>query len=217
MSQTTTYQPQLRDLLNLFKKEILMELNCHAIGIVESFDAADQTVTVKLAYSKTYFKNGVETQLPYPLLLDVPVVTLGGPNRNLTFPVMPGDECLVLFNDRDIDNWWQGATSGPPKSARLHSFSDGFALMSCFDVGSYDNTRIKLKNENTFIGLSASKVQFGNASTTLLLAVNSLITAIDTFTTATQTASVEPTLGPASAALKATLATVKTTFESLLE
>lgn len=126
---------QLMDVLNMFGKQLKLALNCHHIGTIQSFDSATQTAKVKISYKKTYLKRNPKgvynlEAADYPIMADVPVLFLGGGETGaLTFPVQAGDECLLLFNDRDIDNWYSGNSNAPPSSSRLHSFSDGIALV----------------------------------------------------------------------------------------
>ena len=47
----------------------------------------------------------------------------------LTFPVKPGDECLLVFNERCIDGWWQSGGSSEPLDYRQHDLSDAVAIM----------------------------------------------------------------------------------------
>jgi hypothetical protein len=170
----TNFTPQLRDLLNLFKREIFLDFNCHAIAAVESFDSATQRIKAKMLYCKTVIKDGLEIPIEYPLLVDIPMIILGGGNGRLTFPIAKGDQCLILFNDRDIDNWMAGAKSGHVASTRLHSFSDGIALIGFFKVASYDTTRVKLANGSTYVGISSSKVKVANSSDSLGVVLKSL-------------------------------------------
>jgi hypothetical protein len=128
-------EPDLKDALQLFKKEVMLELHSHHIGVIEEFDALTQTATVRLAYKRTFFKNdskgGLTPELlDYPLLGDVPCVFLGGGKGNLTFPIEPGDECILLINDRDIDRWWATSNSeSGTDSLRLHALTDAIALV----------------------------------------------------------------------------------------
>ncbi len=126
--------PSLKDVLDLLKKDIFLSLNCHHVGIIESFDEVNQTVRATVAYKKKFLerqKNGTYKELPreYPILVDVPVIFLGGGGFSLTFPIAKGDECLLLFNDRSIDDWFSKGQVSTVSSPRLHSFSDGFALV----------------------------------------------------------------------------------------
>ena len=45
------------------------------------------------------------------------------------FEVHPGDACLVVFADADIDGWLETGEPQESKSARKHSLSDGFAFV----------------------------------------------------------------------------------------
>lgn len=63
-----------------------------------------------------------------PVLPDVPVVFPSGGGCTLTFPLQPGDECLVVFASRCIDGWWQSGGSQLPMEPRMHDLSDGFAI-----------------------------------------------------------------------------------------
>lgn len=147
--------PQLSDLLALWQRQIMLSLNCHHIGTIGAFNPANQTATVSINYTRTYFQvddvsgDQVPVQVNYPLLLECPVVCLGGGTGSITFPILPGDECIVMFNDRDIDNWFTGAPAGPVNSNRLHAISDGIALVGVRSMAhvltSYDSTNIVLQ------------------------------------------------------------------------
>lgn len=99
-------------------------------GIVQSYNAAAGTVSVQPALQSTITgPDGTTRQQNMPILADVPVIFPGGGGATLTFPIQPGDECLVVFSSRPIDGWWQGGQIGPQIMPRMHSLSDGFALV----------------------------------------------------------------------------------------
>ncbi|MDR8345712.1 hypothetical protein FPK41_22485, partial [Acinetobacter baumannii] len=74
-------------------------------------------------------ESGAEVSVNLPLLVDVPVVFPRGGGCTLTFPVKPGDECLVIFADRCIDFWWQSGGIQEPVDERMHDFSDAFCIV----------------------------------------------------------------------------------------
>jgi hypothetical protein len=86
----------------------------------------------------------------YPVLTDVPVFILSGGGFAVTFPVAAGDTCLVCFNDRDLDSWFQSNSAVPPNSARMHSLSDGLALVGfrslANPVTTFSTTEAALRN-----------------------------------------------------------------------
>ncbi len=112
MSDNTCLSPAERKAL---KSEIFSSLHCALPGTVVSFDAAAQTAEIRPAV-----KAG---SVLFPVLSDVPVF------MPVSFEVQPGDACLVVFADVDIDAWFESGIPQEPKSGRKHSLSDGFAFV----------------------------------------------------------------------------------------
>lgn len=99
-------------------------------GIIQSFDPETITAVVQPAIRAVERDNdGNTSTTDYPLLVDVPVVFPRGGGCTLTFPVAPGDECLVIFADRCIDFWWQNGGIQEPVDTRMHDLSDAFAIV----------------------------------------------------------------------------------------
>lgn len=99
-------------------------------GIVEAYNSSNMTVSVQPAVRAVIQQqDGTFVNKNLPLLVDVPLVYMGGGSYILTFPIAAGDECLVIFADRSIDNWWQSGGVQNQSSARSHSLSDGFAIV----------------------------------------------------------------------------------------
>ncbi len=117
MSEKSFLSPEERDAL---KQEIFSSLHCALPGNVVSFDAERQTAEIQPAV-----KLG---SMMFPVLTDVPVF------MPVPFDVHPGDACLVVFADVNIDGWFECGEPLVPRSARKHSLSDGFAFIG-FKVG----------------------------------------------------------------------------------
>lgn len=222
----TTAQPSLRDLLDLHTREIMLALNCHAVATVQAFDPDTQRIQATINYSREYSeKNSMGEYVPvlrsYPMLADLPAIVLGGAGANLTFPIATGDQCLVFFNDRDMDNWIAGAFTGAPATARLHSFADGIALVGLNKVSDYDADRVVLRNGTAKIGLGESLIQFQNDVRSLKGLLSDLITAIKAISVSpgTFTAGATPVTGAGSisSGSQTALDTVNTHIGELLE
>ncbi len=114
----------------LMKEAISSGLYVSMQCIVQSFNAEAVTVTAQPAirWSVTNSEGKTES-VALPLLVDVPVIFPRGGGVTLTFPVKPGDECLVIFADRSIDYWWQNGGIQEPVDPRQHNLSDGFAIV----------------------------------------------------------------------------------------
>ena len=95
-------------------------------GIVESFDATKQTAVVRPVVQRFFRGQGFK---PLPHLFDVPVVFPRGGGFVLTFPVKQGDECILHFAERAIDNWHATGKVSEPSEFRTHDLSDACAVV----------------------------------------------------------------------------------------
>lgn len=187
---STIQDPTLRSLLQALKREVMTELNCHQVGRVISFDVNTQKAKVEIqmqrvVYNQTQTAEGklqyVPAVITYPVLGDVPVFVLSGGTGVMTFPIVAGDDCLVLFNDRDLDLWYVGGQISPPNSGRLHSLSDGLAIIgfrrALNPVSNYSSTDVEMRNLGGKIAI-AEKIGISNDSTSLREALDAVITAL---------------------------------------
>lgn len=217
-SNNKKVEPTLADLLQLQKKDILLSLNCHHIATITEFDSSAQTVKCQINYKKTFFEQGADgTQRvvlrDYPPLIDVPVIVLGGGPFRITFPIAAGDTCLLLFNDRDMDNWFSGSNGGPVASGRLHSISDAIALVGlnskASPVPNYDDTRAGISNGETMVMIGEELVKIANAGTTLNTLLQQLIVNIQALVTQTALITVSGvTTGPGASGVPVNAATI---------
>lgn len=217
-------EPALKDLLDLTRREIFLNLNCHHVGTVQSFDPIKQLAKATINYKKTYFlPNAAGVYEPitkdYPVIVDAPVIVLGGGTGVLTFPITKGDECLILFNDRDIDNWLTGSSNSPVKTGRLHSYTDAILLVGLRSlanvVTTYNSTEPEFRTKDgvgkfflksgstgmsrgtTEVSVDASKVTVKNATLALGTLMQNLITQLEALNTQLQTVFVAGVLGTA--------------------
>lgn len=220
-----TTDVNLRDAMDLLKKEIMIGLNSHAIAKVESFDETKQTCQASIQYKRTYQQrqaDGTYTAVlyDYPVLLDVPCIVLGGAGFALTMGDLVGEACVILFNDRDIDNWVQAGQVGPVASPRLHSISDGIALVGIRSLADslvdYDKDRAVLRTKDGLagVGVGPTLIKIFNDTTTLMTALTQLITAINSISTTNCVVGNPVVLSPASIAA---INVAKTTLQGLLE
>lgn len=71
--------------------------------------------------------NGEAVELP--VFVKVPLVTLQGGGSYHAFPVAVDDYCLLIVCERCFDRWYSGQDGRRPAEARMHDYSDGFALV----------------------------------------------------------------------------------------
>lgn len=138
-------------------------------GIIQSFDPTKRTAVIQAALqAQVQAPDGSYSWVTLPPLLDCPVFFPGGGGCTLTFPIAFGDECLMIFASRCIDQWWQSGcpldANGKPTSQiqaefRMHDLSDGFAYVGVSSlpkvIPNISTTKTQLRNDlgTTFIEL----------------------------------------------------------------
>jgi hypothetical protein len=132
--------------------------------------------------------------IDFPLLTDVPVFILSGGNTHVSMPIVAGDFCIVLFNDRDIDTWWLSGKKDVPNSNRAHAIADGIALIGIRPQSSLislgvnpgifsTDKKVSLKGVGAELDATSDKVYIKNAVHTLKALVDGLITDLVGMTT----------------------------------
>lgn len=171
-------QPELKTLLDQTKRQTMLAMNCVQIGIIQEYRAATNTAKVKIA-SKIKMPNG--EIIEYPILDDCPVFTLSGGTSFVSCPITAGDNCLVLFNDRNIDNWYLSGLVTTPDNARAHSIADGIVLVGVNPIISPKVTPLN----SVCVNGGSKKVSIKNAATDLKTVLSALIDAISAITVVT--------------------------------
>ena len=176
----------LQFLFEAHKRDVMLSFNCHAIARVESFDSSNQTVRASMVYQKTFYDQTQtgkfeERQEDYPLLIDCPAVVLKGGAFSIKMPIKKGDECLVIFNDRSIDQWFATGSNKRLDSNRLHAFNDAIVLVglssSVNSLTGYQPDKMILGNGTTEIALG-ERVSIKNGTSNLKQILTDLITAV---------------------------------------
>ena len=129
-----------------------INLRVAAPGIIQSFNSAEQTVTVQLSIREKRNNDGVETWEDLPQLVDVPVVFPRAGGYVLTMPIKPGDECLVIFGDNCMDAWWQSGGVQNQIDCRRHDLSDGYCIPGPWSqprtIPNYSTSSAQLRTES---------------------------------------------------------------------
>lgn len=101
-------------------------------GIVQSVTVSGgvPVASVKLA-TQGYdtAPDGSRTFHDLPTLPHCPIWFPRGGGYSMTFPIKKGDECMVMFASRSIDEWWQTGQAQPAYDMRKHDLSDGICVV----------------------------------------------------------------------------------------
>lgn len=209
-------EPEISDLMLYWAKKIGLDFQCHHLGTIQAFDPLTQTADVTINYRKTFLKfSGTAeysyTTDDYPQLVGIPIVILGGGGGCLTFPIEQGNECLVLFNDRDIDNWYAGGAGSPNATPRTHSFPDAIALVGVNSMSNvvtlWDDDAVALRYGQNYVKIYEDKIVCEATSGMVLEidatgklkitnAIGEFVDLLNTLLTDIQNATTQTMLGP---------------------
>lgn len=132
-----------------------------APGRVVSYNAAKQTASIQVTV-KSFVKqpDGTQKAVDLPILEEVPVQFPGAGGQTMTFPVKPGDECVITFMSRAADAQQQSGGDQQPTDASTHSLSHPRAMLGfrsnprALQNVSTDATEVRSDDGNTKISLS---------------------------------------------------------------
>jgi hypothetical protein len=129
-------------------------------GSIVSYDATTMTATVQPALQVFQTQvDGTIQQVNIAPIADVPVHFPGGGGHLMTFPVQAGDECLIVFSERSIDNWFQHGGQQQPSDWRMHDINDAVVHVGTRSQpnvpGNVDGNAVQLRSDdgNTVLSL----------------------------------------------------------------
>ena len=178
-------------MLRKLSESIMQRCRVSLPGIVKAFNPGPPaTVDVAIATLEYVLGNAepdpnssasilrlqpVTTPTPLPLLQQIPLAAYTGGGWNITFPVQPGDEVLVIFSDTSIDAWFQNgappvAAPSPsnklginvqwPISPRRHSIADGICAVMLRStqrgLQNFSTTDLEIRNDEGTIKIGLS-------------------------------------------------------------
>lgn len=158
-------KPTLDNVLQAVKDNVHENLNCINIGQIVEFNSTNQTAQVQVMIKRiSEIKlDGTIVYQQFPTILnDVPCFVLFGGTGYLTMPITKGDNCILLFADREIDNWFQNGSYTATTTLRTHDVSDAIAIVGInslqTSIQSYLTTGIKMAFGSTNIQLTAAEI-----------------------------------------------------------
>lgn len=152
--------------------DTMFRTRCAIPAIVQSYNPKTNTIEAQPAVrEKLIAEDGTTYYQQLPLLINVPVVFPQTNSCSITFKLKKNDECLIIFSDLSIDNFWVKGSIQNPVEVRRHDLSDGIAI-PC--ILSQPNTKevqdgLNIKYGNSSVVLSNNEITFSNGANTVTL------------------------------------------------
>lgn len=155
-------------------------------GQIISYDYTTQKASIQPTLNKVW---NDATSVQLPVLENVPIIFQESGGASLTFPINPGDTCLLICVERSLDEWLTNGGLVNPKDPRKFDLSDMVAIMglkpfnSVFPTRS-NNTDLVLQYAGSSITITSTGAIKINTANTLALGtptvelINQLITVI---------------------------------------
>lgn len=183
----TFVPPDLYQTLLTFRTNIFNTLRCSMPASITLFDSGTGLAVVQPLIQRILPDGSAAAFQP---LLDVPVFTLQGGGCEFQTPITPGDQCLLVFCDRDTATWLRTGSQAPPPSIRAHDLSDAFAFIGFNPLNSagvpVSSTEIRMVTPGALARVAIDKntnlVTIQNASSSLLLLLQNLCTILEAAT-----------------------------------
>ncbi len=156
-----------------FQSQINTAVPCKVLEVLNN------RVTIQLNILRQ-FKDVAQDALT---LYDVPVVFPGSGSSTVRFPIAAGDTGLVIFAQRDIDNWLEGETA-TPDTTRMHDMADGIVIpgLRVFSDSTIPE-ELEITSGNLSITiLKSGQVKIENAQFDLVKLLTDLATQLSTAT-----------------------------------
>jgi len=118
--------PSLSDVIEAMFERRLLDLHTSIPGIVQDYDPIKKTAKVRPAL-KRRFKDSREDQ-ELNVLIDVPIGFYQTNSCIFSIPIQKGDEVLLIFSERSMDNWLKSGGIVTPNESRKFDLSDAVAL-----------------------------------------------------------------------------------------
>ena len=171
---TGTSKPSPADLLTAATASATAKMRTAEPGIIASYDAATQRATVTLGMSVRVRKpDGSQVHEAPVTIPNVPIAWPRAGGYSLTFPLAAGDEVLLVFSSRSLDEWKGGpARAGVEASdPRRFAVQDAYAIPTVAAAAPLPSTAL----DASALVLAGALVKLGDSTASDFVALASLV------------------------------------------
>ena len=159
----------LMAVLKVLKENIFDTMCCIKIGYIDSYDY-DTRVSRVVIYNKRVVglnDKGEHILEDYPPLY-CKTLFLGGGGNGLNWNIEQGDECIVFFNDTEIETPWISGQVSDIKYGRQHNYTDAICLTGFTTLPKVTptDTNLNLYSKNGIIKLDGDTTVNGDLTVT---------------------------------------------------
>lgn len=124
----SNFKPEFSDVIRATIDTVLMDLNVCLPAKIKTYDKDTQYADVEIQLFTAYIDG---TLVPLPVIPNVPVKwpRANGGAAFIHMPLVPGDDVILVFSQRSLDNWKTTGGMSDPNDPRKHHITDAYALV----------------------------------------------------------------------------------------
>lgn len=150
------------ELLNTIISNKLADMNICMPAKIIGYDHTKRKAKVQPALNQRY-NDGEVVKLP--IIFNVPVIHPSSGGASIIFPVAIGDDVLLVFSQRSLEEWLQNGEQVTPDDPRQNDLTDAIAFLG---LNPFNKISFAENNEDLLISYSGSKIRFKNSGSHLL-------------------------------------------------
>lgn len=208
--------PGLTETLTRHIKASMYGMHTCLTGRVVKYDELKKSATVRPNLKIRL--NGED--VPYPVIVDVPVLTVMTAAGGLHVPVAADDPVLLVFGESSFEEFLRTGLSSVPADPRRFDLTDAVAIPGVFpfrDVPDYvKSEHVQLHYHGGFVEIdNTGKIVIGNSAGELFQALSDALANVSTALNTLSTDTVITSLGPQPLVNAATYATLATSIDAI--
>lgn len=128
----TPQTPDFYQAMQNYGRTLRYNFYCHLPGEVITYDRTKGRADIRIGLKRVIPDYTTSTGFKladYPQLSGVPIFFGQGGGASIGADPAPGDPCLIVVLDRNVDAWLQNGGQQAPVSDRSHDLSDCFAFV----------------------------------------------------------------------------------------
>lgn len=183
MAEQRNETPSLAKVIQDMVAKELMEVHTAMPGVIVSYDYGKNMAVVQPSL-KRKFKGG-SAAVNLPLISNVPVAFPRMGDAHIRFPINPGDEGQLIFNERSIDKWSTLGGTVDPEDPRKFHLSDAVFFPGPNSTpkamkSKAKQTSIEIKNQKAWIEIMPNgKFKITDGSDEVLLIIKDFLESVN--------------------------------------
>lgn len=114
--------PSLMKILDMKQFETMAKINCMRIGTIQSVNGLEAECLITNKKTIGINANGVSEVVEYPPIT-AKIYYMGNSENNINYPLLQGQPCLLLFNDREFTSYFETGEVSTCATDELHTLN----------------------------------------------------------------------------------------------